>query len=217
MTNSATINSALAIVVVCGGALFGQQAAPAKPASPATKVAGPLIDSNRPILQVEETSLTGTTSIFGDRAKAGPFIVRSRLTANQMARPHYDDQDQFLTVLKGTLWIGKGDVFTPGKMQPVREGGIMYLPANTHFFQVAGDADVIVQITGYGPVKSTHTEVDAKGQAVAEGGPYPALSTPRKRGYVDPDLLTPDELEQMERAAAAAKAAAAKKAAEEKK
>ena len=63
-------------------------------------------------------------------------------------------------------------------------------------------------------MRSVHSEVDLKGQAVAENGPYPRLGPPpKRRGYVDPDLLTPEEIEQMEREAAAAKAAAAKKGA----
>jgi len=165
-------------------------------------------------MQAEEVPLKGVMSVFGDPSKMGTYIIRTRLTANQQARPHYEDQDRFITVLKGTLWIGKGDVFSPDKLLPIREGGVAYLPANTHYFQVAGDSEVILQISGNGPVKSVHTELDAKGQPVPEGGPYPRLGPPpRQRGYVDPDLLTPEQLEQMEREAAAAKAAAAKKAA----
>ncbi len=217
MTHVSPLHSALALSVVCGTVVFGQQSSPAKPAAPVAKAAAPLIDANRPIMQVEEVSFTGPTAIFGDRAKIGPYILRQKLNGKQAARPHFDDQDQFITVMKGTLWIGKGDVFTPAKLLPVREGGVIYLPANTHFFQVAGEGDVVVQISGNGPVKSTHTEVDAKGQPVAENGPYPSLTPPPRRRNVDPDLLTPDEIEQMERAAAAAKAAAAKKAAAEEK
>jgi hypothetical protein len=206
------IASTCAIALIYGATVLSGQARPA-PKAPAS---GPLIDSARPIMQAEEVTLKGVTPVFGDPSKAGPYIIRTRLTANQFARPHYEDQDRFITVLTGTLWIGKGDVYSPDKMLPVREGGVAYLPANTHYFQVAGDSEVILQITGTGPVKSVHTEVDAKGSPVAENGPYPRLGPPpRQRGYVDPDLLTPEQLEQMEREAAA-KAAAAKKAAGEK-
>jgi hypothetical protein len=204
------IGSTCVVALMCTAAVLAGQTRPA-PKAPAS---GPLVDSARPIMQAEEVMLKGVTPIFGDPSKAGTYIIRTRLTANQEGRPHYEDQDRFITVLKGTLWIGKGDVFSPDKLLPIREGGVAYLPANTHYFQVAGDSEVILQITGNGPVKSVHTEVDAKGQPVAEGGPYPRLGPPpRQRGYVDPDLLTPEQLEQMEREAAAAKAAAAKKAA----
>ena len=49
----------------------------------------------------------------------------------------------------------------------------MYLPAKLAYYDVAGSGDVILQITGVGPVKSTHAELDAAGKPVAVGGPYP--------------------------------------------
>lgn len=199
-----------ALVLMCGVTAFGQT-------KPAPKASGALIDVNRPIMQAEEVALKGATPVFGDPSKAGSYILRMKLAPNQTGRPRYEDQDRFITVLEGTLWIAKGDVFNPEKLLPIREGGVAYLPANTHYFQVAGESGVTLQITGNGPVKSVHSEVDLKGQPVAENGPYPRLGPPpKRRGYVDPDLLTPEEVEQMEREAAAAKAAAAKKGAAEK-
>jgi quercetin dioxygenase-like cupin family protein len=207
------IGSTCGVALMCGATvLFGQT----RPA-PKVSTPGALVDSARPIMQAEDVTLKGVTPVFGDPSKAGAYIIRARLTANQTARPHYEDQDRFITVLEGTLWIGKGDVFSPDKLLPIREGGVAYLPANTHYFQVAGENEVVLQITGNGPVKSVHTELDAKGQPVAEGGPYPRLTPPpRRRGNIDPDLLTPEQLEQLEREAAAAKAAATKKPATEK-
>jgi quercetin dioxygenase-like cupin family protein len=208
---------ATVVGVMFSTAVFAQTAAtrPAAPPGTAPKAsnAAPLIDPARPIMQIEEVALKGTTNVFGDPSNAGAYIIRMKLAANQMGRPHFDDQDRFITVLEGTLWVGKGDVYTLDKLQPVREGGVLYLPASTHYFYTAGEMPVVLQINGVGPVKSTHTEVDKNGQSVAENGPYPNLNPPaRRRGYVDPDTLTPEELEKMEREAAAAKAEAAKRA-----
>jgi quercetin dioxygenase-like cupin family protein len=219
MKLSHAIGSSCVLALICGGTVSAQQIRPVSTPKPsaAPSASSPLIDSARPIMQAEEVVLKGVTPVFGDPSKIGPYIIRTRLAANQVARPHYEDQDRFITVLEGTLWIGKGDVFSPDKLLPIREGGVAYLPANTHYFQVAGENEVVLQITGNGPVKSVHTELDAKGQPVAEGGPYPRLTPPpRRRGNIDPDLLTPEQLEQLEREAAAAKAAATKKPATEK-
>ena len=194
--------TALALGVLAGPSFAQTRPAP-RPSSAA------LIDAAHPFMQAEEVALKGDTVVFGDPLKIGPYMLRSKLNANQTIRPHYEDQDRWITVLKGTLWIGKGDVFSPSKLLPIREGGVAYLPANTHYFEMGGDEDVVVQVTGSGPVKSVHTELDAKGQPVPPGGPYPVLSTPRRRGPIDPDLIDPDQQDQMERAAAAAKAKAA--------
>src|SRR5262245_32146351 len=108
-----------AATVVCASVSIAsaQTRPPARPSS------APLVDSSHPIMQVEEVALKGDTNVFGDPSKPGPYTLRKRMTANQTARPHFDDQDRWITVLKGTLWIGKGDVYSPDKLIPVREGG----------------------------------------------------------------------------------------------
>ena len=143
---------------------------------------GPLVDSKRLFMQIEQVPLTGTTNVFGDPAKAGTYITRVQLAANAKVRPHFYDQDRWVTVLKGTWWVGEGDVFKFDRLIPVREGGLMYQPANLHHFEMAGSGEVILQIVGNGPVKSTHSEVDANGQPVAVGGPYPEDSEGEGRG-----------------------------------
>ena len=134
--------------------------------------AGPLVDSSRLLVQIEQTP-AGTTRVYGDPAQPGMFVSRVLLRPNAKTRPHYSDQDQIVTVLKGTWWVGKGEVFRQDRLVAVREGGLMYLPAKLAYYDVAGSGDVILQITGVGPVKSTHAELDAAGKPVPAGGPYP--------------------------------------------
>ena len=134
---------------------------------------GPLVDSSRLLVQLEQTAPTGTVRVYGDPAQPGMFVSRVHIRANTKNRPHYYDQDQIVTVLKGTWWVGKGEVFKQDQLVAVREGGLMYLPAKLTHYDVAGSGDVILQITGVGPVKSTHAEVDASGKPVPIGGPYP--------------------------------------------
>ena len=134
--------------------------------------AGPLVDSSRLLVQIEQTP-AGTTRVYGDPAQPGMYVSRVQLRPNAKTRPHYSDQDQIVTVLKGTWWVGKGEVFRQDRLVAVREGGLMYLPAKLAYYDVAGSGDVILQITGVGPVKSTHAELDAAGKPVPAGGPYP--------------------------------------------
>lgn len=164
--------SAIVAVALGSGAvpLFGQ--ARQKPPS------GPLVDNTRLFMQMEQVLLTGETPIFGDPSNSGVYVVRTKLAPNHMTRPHYKDQDRWVTVLKGTWWVGQGDVFRTEKLVPIREGGFMYQPANLHHYDTAGGSDVILQIVGNGPVKSVHTEVDEKGQPVPIGGPYPGEEQP---------------------------------------
>jgi hypothetical protein len=158
-------------------AVFGQSPTPPSDSQ---------IDTRRLIVQSENVTLSDTSSLFGDPAKTGTYIVRTRLAPNTKTRPRFYDQDRWVTVLKGTWWVGEGDVFRPEKVVPVREGGLMYQPANMKTFDITGSSEVILQITGNGPIKPTHAEVDIAGMPVPVGGPYPedlaAEGTGRRRG-----------------------------------
>jgi quercetin dioxygenase-like cupin family protein len=151
------------------------QAAPPKPQAAPSKpqaASGPLVDSSRLLVQIEQTP-AGTSRVYGDAAQPGMYVSRVHLPPNAKNRPHYNDQDQIVTVLKGTWWVGKGEVFKQDRLVAVREGGLMYLPAKLAYYDIAGSGDVILQITGVGPVTSTHAELDAAGKPVPVGGPYP--------------------------------------------
>ena len=134
--------------------------------------AGPLVDSSRLIVPIDQTP-AGSSRVYGDPAQPGMYVTRVTLRPNAKNRPHYNDQDQIVTVLKGTWWVGKGEVFRQDKLVAVREGGLMYLPAKLTYYDAAVSGDVILQITGVGPVQSTHAELDAAGKPVPAGGPYP--------------------------------------------
>jgi hypothetical protein len=175
---------ALGAVVLVGTVvpIFGQ-AGPSSPPAAAAARQVPLVDSTRLFMQVEQLALAGNTSVFSEPSKEGFYVVRQKLAPTHMNRPQYYDRDRWVTVLKGTWWVGQGDVFKIDKLVPVREGGFMYQPANLHHYDIAGGSEVILQVAGIGPVKSVHTEVDEKGQPVPIGGPYPGEEGEGGRGY----------------------------------
>ena len=45
-----------------------------------------LIDAAHPFMQAEEVALKGDTVVFGDPLKIGPYVLRSKLNANQKNR-----------------------------------------------------------------------------------------------------------------------------------
>ena len=96
--------------------------------------------------------------IAGDPAKPGIYVIRIRFAPGNMSRPHFHDQDRYVTVMKGTWWIALGpeaDTFDPSKTKPVKTGTIVKHPAGAHHYDGAKDEEVIVQIIGMGPVKTT--------------------------------------------------------------
>ena len=98
--------------------------------------------------------------LAGDPSKPGLYIVLTKWLPNNMSRPHFHPNDRFITVLKGTWWMGTGTTFDPAGTTPVPAGTFV-----THFgkqvhYDGAKDGEVVLLITGEGP--ATSTRVDPK-------------------------------------------------------
>lgn len=93
--------------------------------------------------------------VYGEPTRPGLYVVRVRFPAHWMDSPHSHDQDRYVTVLEGVWYAGTGPVFDPAKATPLPAGSFMFHPANgVHWDGSAGDAPVVVQIIGQGPVKT---------------------------------------------------------------
>jgi len=52
--------------------------------------------------------------LVGDPTKEGLYVVLNKwLKGNNFSRPHFHPNDRFITVLKGTWWVGTGTKFDP--------------------------------------------------------------------------------------------------------
>ena len=103
----------------------------------------------------------GVGAIFGDPNKPGMYVTRARFMPGRGSRPHYHDQDRYITVIKGTWWVSLGpeaDEYNPEKMTAVKPGSFIFEPAGGHHYDQARDEEVIVQIVGPGPVKTVRLE-----------------------------------------------------------
>ena len=158
MTLTRPVTSGLCLFglfVLLGSSAIGieRQGTPMQPAGT------PLVDAANKRMQPEAALTGGSVKVFGDPAKPGMYVYRNRFAPGQTSRPHFHDQDRYVTVIKGTWWTGEGDVFQPDKMVPIKTGGFMFHPAGFHHYDGAKDEEVIVQIMGMGPVQTTSTEV----------------------------------------------------------
>jgi quercetin dioxygenase-like cupin family protein len=86
-------------------------------------------------------------------------MVMVRFKPGAFSRPHFHPNDRFITVIKGTWWVGTGNKWDKDATIPVKAGG-----AVTHFgkevhYDGAKDEEVIVLITGEGPGTSTQVEI----------------------------------------------------------
>ena len=96
--------------------------------------------------------------LAGDPSKPGVYVVMNKWLPNNMSRPHFHPNDRFITVLKGTWWMGTGTTFDPAGTTPVPAGTFV-----THFgkqihYDGAKDEEVVLLITGEGPATSTRVD-----------------------------------------------------------
>jgi hypothetical protein len=98
--------------------------------------------------------------LVGNPDKPGFYMVLTKwLAGNHFSHPHFHPNDRFITVLKGTWWVGTGAHFDPNN-------GTVALPAGsfvTHFgkqvhYDGAKFEDTVLLIVGDGPGTSTLVE-----------------------------------------------------------
>lgn len=102
----------------------------------------------------------------GDPGKAGPFVIRIQLPAGYKVPPHWHSQDEHLTVISGTFYIGMGDHYEPSTARGLPAGGFHFLPARAHHYAFA-KKPAVVQVNGNGPFDITYinpAEDPRKGQ-----------------------------------------------------
>jgi hypothetical protein len=81
----------------------------------------------------------------------------NRFKPGNFSRPHFHPNDRFITVVKGTWWVGTGTKFDPNATVPMPAGSFVTHIGKQVHFDGAKDEEVTVLIVGEGP--ATRTEV----------------------------------------------------------
>ena len=101
--------------------------------------------------------------VWGNPATAGQlYIVRNRFSPGAFSAPHFHPETRYITVLKGTWWVGSGPKFDKDATTPVPAGSTVVHHANQIHWDGAKDEEVVVQIMGVGP--SATVRVDEGGR-----------------------------------------------------
>jgi hypothetical protein len=123
-------------------------------------------------LRIQPGDADANNRIFGSANEPGCYISRNRYAPMATSRPHYHDQARWVTVIKGTWYTGEGKVFRPETMVGIKAGGIMYHPAGLiHYDGSRDNEEVVLYISGIGPVKTIQVEEDEKGNPVRPAPP----------------------------------------------
>jgi len=109
---------------------------------------------------VENTAAGSAQAIlFGDPNKPGMYGVLTKWHAGHMSRPHFHQNDRFITVISGTWWCGTGTKYDPASTVPIPSGSFVTHTAKGIHYDGAKEGDVVLEIVGMGPATSTPAEV----------------------------------------------------------
>jgi hypothetical protein len=81
------------------------------------------------------------------------------LSGNHFGRPHFHPHVRFITVLKGTWWVGSGNEFDTNATVPMPAGSFVTHYGQQIHFDGAKDEDAVLLIVGEGPATATPAKV----------------------------------------------------------
>jgi hypothetical protein len=93
--------------------------------------------------------------LTGDPGKSVPYVLRAKLPDGYRVPPHWHPTDENVTVLKGTLMIGKGEKFNAKASEALPAGSFMRMPQGMRHFAWA-KGETIIQVHGIGPFDITY-------------------------------------------------------------
>jgi quercetin dioxygenase-like cupin family protein len=97
--------------------------------------------------------------LAGDPGKEGLYVQMVKwLAGNHFSHPHFHPHDRFITVLKGTWWVGSGTKYDPDNTVPMPAGTFVTHYGQQVHFDGAKAEDAVLLIVGEGPGTATPAE-----------------------------------------------------------
>lgn len=86
--------------------------------------------------------------LFGDSSQDGSWVDRVKIPASMRIQAHTHPQDELVTVIEGTWYLGEGEKFDPVKLKGYPAGSFIVIPAGVPHFVATKENAVIVQLSG---------------------------------------------------------------------
>ena len=94
--------------------------------------------------------------LVGNPAQSGgAYTIRAKLPDGYKVPPHWHPVDENVTVLMGTLLVGRGEKFDLAKTEALPAGSYMRMPKTMRHF-AAAKGETIIQVHGIGPFEITY-------------------------------------------------------------
>jgi anti-sigma factor ChrR (cupin superfamily) len=96
--------------------------------------------------------------LYGDSSKGGDWVDRVRIPGASRVPPHTHPDDEVVTVLEGTWYLGIGETFDEAKLKAYSAGSFILIPAHVPHFLAVKEGPVIVQASGHGIFRTNYLE-----------------------------------------------------------
>lgn len=151
MIRQALLVAVLAVAAGCSGAApstsASGRAADPQVFTPAASEPGPLKWTKAPAAFPAGAEIA---LIEGDSSKPGPYTLRLKFPDGYQLLPHSHPNDEHLTVIQGTFYLGVGDRVDKAAAKELPVGSFSLIANGVrHYASVKGET--IVQLHGVGP------------------------------------------------------------------
>lgn len=96
-------------------------------------------------------------SLVGESSQGGTWVDRVKIPGGMRAFAHTHPQDEQVTVIEGTWYLGEGEKFDSTKLKGYPAGSFINIPSGVPHF-VATEGTVIVQVSGTGNPRADYLE-----------------------------------------------------------
>ena len=103
-----------------------------------------------------------TVLLYGDPAKAGPYVLEIHVPPNTVIAPHTHRDDRFATVISGAWYFGYGTKPDDAPVKPLTTGGLYTEPAGVPHFAFTRAEPAVVRLTGVGPSDTAYVTTTAQ-------------------------------------------------------
>ncbi len=108
----------------------------------------------------EDPVPANSVSLFGDRNGEEYYVYLNKFAPGAFSRPHFHQNERYITVVKGTWWVGTGSDFDPdNNTVPLPVGSFVVHTGGEVHYDGAKDEEVWVLISGIGPAGGTDVEI----------------------------------------------------------
>src|SRR6185369_6830089 len=96
--------------------------------------------------------------LLGDSSQGGAWVDRVKIPAGKRVLAHTHPQDELVTVIEGTWYIGEGERFDQTKLKGYPAGSFIVIPAGTPHFVATNDGPVVIQLSGTEKFRTDYLE-----------------------------------------------------------